>query len=550
MKPAFQLVLHAHLPFIRHPENPVHLEESWFFEAVHETYLPLLERLDGLDAAGGRQLLTLSISAPLMAMFDDTLLRDRCRHHLVRLVELGEQEQERTAGDPAMAPLAAWYLERFTRQLALWDAVDQDLTGAFARLARRGVLELITCVGTHGFLPLMLHDASREAQIITSAEHFYERTGLRSRGMWMGECAYWWGVDAMLARAGVEYTFVDEHGITSASRPPLRGTLAPLHSPAGVAFFGRDAASSRQVWSATEGYPGDFRYREFYRDIGWDLPWETIGPWLHPDGIRLDTGFKYHRITSRQADVDKQPWVPADAMQAVEAHAEHFVQSRVHQLCDAAEHLNLDRPVVTCPYDAELFGHWWFEGPAWIEAVIRRAMHHPRIQCTTPGAWLDQGVPLQVAEPAPSSWGEHGDYSVWLNPLNADFYPILQHAEHTLRAHALVHLHQPDPWTRRVFNQAARELMLAQASDWAFIVKTNTAVPYARARTREHTDHVHQLCAWHAEGEAARGADVAALEARTPIFPYIDFRHWAADPKAAADAWGQDPPEAPPTPAL
>lgn len=527
MKGAFQIVLHAHLPFVRHPENEYHLEENWLFEAISETYLPLLDALDGLERDGIPGALTVSLSQPLLAMLDDELLRERFARHLGRLVELGEKEIERTAGgDPAFAKLAAWYHARFSRQLRTWnETLRRDLPSALARLHRAGRIELITCVGTHGSLPLMLRDESRRGQIVTAARQFERRFGFAAAGMWMGECAYVPGVEQMLADAGVRYTFVDTHGIEDASARPARGTYAPLLTDAGVAFFGRDRESSSQVWSAVEGYPGDFAYREFYRDIGFDLDLDYIAPYIHPDGIRLHTGYKYHAVTGEGEH--KAAWDPDRAAAIARTHGADFVRRRREQLERAGRWLDVE-PLVTSPYDAELYGHWWFEGPWFLDNVLREAAAAGDIVATTPSRWLDRWPVQQVATPAASSWGDEGYFHVWLNPENAWMVREMQATESRL-AGAIERHAAAGQLAERALNQMARELLLAQSSDWAFIVTTDTAVEYAEQRTREHVRNARLL------GEALDAGDAAALrelvsllESRAPIFPDIDFRDWAA----------------------
>jgi 1,4-alpha-glucan branching enzyme len=525
MSGGFQIVLHAHLPFVRHPENEFHLEENWLFEAISETYLPLLGVLHRLRADRVPGALTISFSQPLIAMLDDELLRDRFERHLLKLTQLCEQEVIRTAKSPDFHTLALFYLDRFQAQLADYRRLGRDLFGAFVELHREGRIEVITCVGTHGFLPLMKHDSSRRAQIVTSAEQFYERTGALARGMWMGECAYWPGVDKMLAEAGVRYTFVDTHAVENASARPHRGTYAPLVARSGTAFFARDPESSQQVWSSTEGYPGDFWYREFYRDLGFDLPLDTIAPYIHPDGIRMDTGVKYYRVTGKGEGVEKLPYVRQVAMERVREHARHFVEGRRRQVRDAARYLDIE-PVITSPYDAELFGHWWFEGPEFLEAVLREAARHSDLHAVTPSAWMQRWPVQQCAAPSPSSWGENGYYSVWLNPGNAWIYPLLHRAEDRMQQAARRFV-APSTNELRALNQAARELLLAQSSDWAFIIKTNTAVDYAVQRTREHVQNLHDvLNALDDPSHESLDALTTSLESRSPIFPTIDFRNW------------------------
>ena len=280
------LVLHAHLPFVRHPEHEDFLEERWFYEAVTETYVPLLEVLEGLDRDRVPCRLTISLSPTLLGMLADRLLRARYLRHLDRLVELAEKEERRTRGDGPFHRTAELYLARFYRVRAIFlDEWQQDLVAAFRTYQEHGLIDVITCAATHGFLPLLaVNPAAVRAQVEVAAAEYRRFFGRSAEGFWLPECAYEPGLDAELARAGFRYFFVDTHGIAHASPRPVYGVYAPIACDSGVAAFGRDPDSSKQVWSAEEGYPGDFWYRDFYRDIGFDLDYEYVRPYLPPTG--------------------------------------------------------------------------------------------------------------------------------------------------------------------------------------------------------------------------------------------------------------------------
>jgi len=295
-------VLHAHLPFVRHPAHEDFLEERWLAEAITETYIPLLEVLGALERDRVPTRLTLSLSPPLLAMLADPLLRGRYLRHLDRLVELAEKEERRTRTDERFHRVAEMYLARFCRARTIFlEDWGQDLIAAFRSYQERGLLEIITCAATHGFLPLLaVTPGAVRAQVeVAVAEHrrFFARS---PEGFWLPECAYEPGLDAELARVGVRYFFVDTHGIALATPRPVYGVYAPIACDSGVAAFGRDPDSSKQVWSAEEGYPGDFWYRDFYRDIGFDLDYDYVRPYLPPTGQRILTGLKYHRQDRRE----------------------------------------------------------------------------------------------------------------------------------------------------------------------------------------------------------------------------------------------------------
>ena len=514
-------ILHAHLPFVRHPEHEEFLEERWLYEAITETYIPLLEMLDALDRDGVATRLTISFSPTLLAMLGDRLLRGRYLRHLDQLVELAEKEERRTRGDGAFHPLAEMYLARCSRARTVYlDEWQHDLTAAFRSFQERGLIDVITCGATHGFLPLLAAaPAAVRTQIEVAANEYRRFFGRTAEGFWLPECAYQPGLDVELARAGFRWFTVDTHGLTNAAPRPVAGAYAPIVCDSGVAAFARDPDSSKQVWSADEGYPGDCWYRDFYRDIGFDLEYDYIKPYLLPTGERIHTGLKYHRITGRTDQ--KLPYEPARARERVQAHAAHFVEARQRQVEWLAH--SMDRPpIIVCPYDAELFGHWWFEGPQWLELVLRGLAATPGLAATTPGDDLARHPTLQVATPAASSWGWKGYNEVWLAGENDWLYRHL-HATGE-RLHGLCRRYPgADERTRRALTQALRELMLAQASDWAFMMSRGTTVDYAVRRVKDHLLRCQRLCD---EVEAGTVDDLrlAALEDTDNLFPALDYR--------------------------
>jgi 1,4-alpha-glucan branching enzyme len=518
------LVLHAHLPYVRHPEYDSFLEETWLFEAIIDTYIPLLRMLDGLAHDQAPVRITVSLSPPLITMLRDPFLQNRFLAHLAKLSRLGDLEILRNHGVGQLAEVARmyrrrlhetedWYVGRFKR----------DLIGAFAEYQRKGVVEIITAAATHGYLPILKTEPSAvRAQLAVAAEVYRDAFRRTVPGFWLPECGYYPGLEDVVAEVGGRFFFVETHGILNAEHAPRNGVLAPIACANGVAAFGRDPASSRQVWSANEGYPGDPWYRDFYRDIGFDLDFETIKPFILDGHTRVFTGFKYHRITG--PGHDKRPYEPAKAIERADAHAADFLRRQMDAVERAAP--GMDRPpLIVALFDAELFGHWWFEGPQFLEMFLRKlAYDQQTVELVTPSDYLARHPDVERATPSASSWGDQGYSRFWLNTGNDWIYRHLHDAAN--RMHALAGRYAErtnDALAERALNQAARALLLAQCSDWPFIMRTGTAVEYAHGRIRDHLARFHTL----ADGVDAGAVDVPtlrALEAMDPIFPDIDFR--------------------------
>jgi 1,4-alpha-glucan branching enzyme len=515
------LILHAHLPFVRHPEHPRFLEEDWLFEALTETYLPLLDVFEGLVRDRVPLRLTLSLSPTLLSMLTDPLLQQRYRRYLDERIAALAIEEQRATGDAALRTVVQFYHARYRALRSRYLEHDHgDVTGAFRRLADAGQLELITTAATHGYLPLLAaNPESLYAQLSMAVRTHQRLLGRHPRGIWLPECAYAPGLDAILAEFGFEYFVLDSHGLLNAAPRPRDGVHRPIRTPAGPAAFGRDFESSREVWAADGGYPGDPLYRDFYRDAGFDVTAEHITR-LHHAGQPGYTGLKYHRITG--ATEAKEPYRPIEARERAAEHAADFLAKRRAQL----RHLNtlLDHPpLVVAPYDAELFGHWWFEGPQWIDFLFRGLAADPAgIAAVTPAAWLAAAGALQGAAPPECSWGAGGFHEVWINDRNDWIYPYLHEAAARMAA-AVVRFPQASGPARRALDQAARELLLAQASDWAFMLTAGSASAYATRRVKTHL-HRFDRCVTMVDNDAVDEPYLDEIASRDNLFPDIDYR--------------------------
>jgi 1,4-alpha-glucan branching enzyme len=519
---SFALILHAHLPFVRHPEHEEFLEEDWLFEAITETYVPLLQMMQRLLNDGVRFRLTMSLTPTLCAMLDDSLLRDRYVRHLERLIELAGCETARTAAEPQLAQLAHFYLNLFTETRRFFvDEWKSDLLQAFRALRATGALEIIGCAATHGLLPLLHQQspASARAQVLIGRDEFLRCFGREPSGFWLPECAFVPGLEEVLQDANVRWFVLDAHGVMFGTPRPQRAVFAPYYTPAGPAALARDPDSSRQVWSAKEGYPGDPDYRDFYRDVGFDLPTDSLGKLA--GGSRRFSGIKYYRVTGGKGE--KELYDPVAADERAAQHAAHFFAEREKQIGGLAK--EQFKPIIVAPFDAELFGHWWFEGPRFLEHFIRQAAASRMLSVETPSDFLAANATQQTMMPAASSWGEKGHLGVWLDPGNAWMYPHLHMAARQMSEAARAHREKPAPMTDRVLKQMARELLLAQASDWAFLIKNKTAPEYASQRVTTHLVRFNRL---HAQlsTNAIDEKFLGDCEWRDNLFPQVNWRYY------------------------
>ena len=502
--------------------------------------MPLLRMMQRLVDDAVPFKLTMSFTPTLCAMLEDQLLRERYVRHLDALIDLTAREQRRNRKHPQLRDLADFYFELFSENRRLFaEEWKCDLLSVCRELRETGALEIIASAATHGVLPILQQQAphAARAQVLIGRDAYVDLFGAEPRGFWLPECAYAPGLEAVFQEANIRWFVLDAHGLLFGKPRPRRSIYAPCYTPAGPGAFARDPDTSRQVWSAHEGYPGDPAYREFYRDIGFDHPLEHLGPIAR--GSRKFSGVKYHRITG--GDNEKQLYDRAAAENAAAKHATHFLEQRRQQVREISE-LGFN-PIIVAPFDAELFGHWWFEGPIFLQKFIRQVACEPELRLTTPSEFLVMHPTQQIVEPAASTWGENGHLAVWLDPANGWIYPHLHAAAQKmieLAQHASSVVGQPlrlpcqkSPcegpvlqFTDRVLKQLARELLLAQASDWAFLMKAGTAQKYATNRTIDHLARFNRL---H-DQFVTNGVDEEYLrdcEWRDNLFPNVNWRYYA-----------------------
>ncbi len=518
-----QLTLHAHLPFVRHPEHPRCLEEVWLFEAITECYLPLADMLERLRVDGIPARITLSLSPTLLCMLRDPLLQERYTLYLKDITALCETETNRTSTSRKHRAAAATHLAFLNNARQTWEACGGDLPAVFKFHYNSESIELITTAATHGYLPLLQpHATSVNAQLAVALETFEQHMGFRPRGFWLPECGFYPGLEKILSAHGIEYITLESHGLLNALPPPPTGVHAPIRCPGGPAAFARDPACAETVWSSKIGYPGHPNYREYYRDAIHqpDIDPATATPFKLPD-VTLPAGLKFWRITGETDNKGSYDHVVAAA--TAREHARDFLDG----LLARADNASATPPLYVAPYDAELFGHWWFEGPLWLEKVIRAAHASPgTVALTTGWQTLRRSGAAHAAQPAQSSWGQGGYHRYWINPDTEWLFPLLRDAANRLAALIKHHKPEPDTLTDRALRQAARCLLLAQASDLPFILRTGTTLDYAQRRIRElltRFDYIHSMI----ENQKIDEAELDTLETLDACFSQFNYKVFA-----------------------
>ena len=510
------IVLHAHLPYVR-SEEPGSLEEDWFFQALIECYLPLLETLEEASRANNQEpKVTIGLSPTLLSLMEDEVLKNRFKDWVeIRIEILNSLKTEKTQASIHLK-------DHFKHQLASWKSCRGDLIGRFDKLQISEVIDILTCAATHGYLPLLRENPETvRAQLKTAVREHQRLFKSAPLGIWLPECAYYEGLDLLMAEAGLRYAVLDGHGLLNADPRPRYGLYAPICTKNGVAFFGRDSESTLPVWSARDGYPGNSKYREFHRDLGWDLPIEK----LNKIGIKekRPLGIKLFKISPKNTSLEnKQPYDPKAAKDRAEEDANNYLNDRKKQLVKLGESMNIE-PLLIAPFDAELFGHWWFEGPEFLSQLFIKSKKKG-IKLTTLKEELQRKGRLQLCNPSPSSWGQGGFHNYWLNESNAWIVHELSKVGREMVNICSEGLTQESDI--KLIKQAGRELLLCQSSDWSFILKAGTTTDLARERINLHIKRFWTLINSIKDKKNIDQKLLEGIEKEDCLFPLISPIDW------------------------
>lgn len=554
------LTLHAHLPYVIHHGTWPHGLE-WLHEAAAETYLPLLRVFGELERQNLALKANLNLSPILLEQLAHPVFQKEFPAYLLRKIAAAKNDalEFDAAGDAHAVEVAGFWKLFYEQALDHFETLGRNLIRSFQHFYDSGAIEIITCGATHGYFPLLGNDDAIRAQVKLGVDTHLRYFGRRPRGIWLPECGYRpagnWnfpvpdtgsqpflraGVEQILAENSIEYFFVDTHLVDTATHltpyelfagerfPEDELTHKPVKSfyrayyadtpdrrAARVAFFTRDPRTGVQVWSGESGYPGDPNYLEFHKK-------------------RWPGGNRYWRITGPKVDLgDKQPYFPQVASERTREHAAHFARITAEALA-ADGNAGPGTPILTAPFDAELFGHWWFEGPEWLKHIaVEFGRPESPIRLITCGEYLDRCRPAGFLALPEGSWGAQSNNSVWLNPETEWTWKDIYPAEAAVRAIASSSAWPGHEQGARLARQICRELLLLESSDWQFLITTKAARDYAEKRFRTHHAQFNTLIEiWRCFEKTGRIpaekiSELEKIEERDSVFPNIDPWDWA-----------------------
>lgn len=559
--------LHAHLPYVvNHGTWPHGME--WLHEAAAETYLPLLRVLGNLERDGIRFQCNLNLSPILLEQLSHPVFIAEFPKYLNRKIVAAREDEAffMQSGEAHLAETARFWHRFFSQAIEDFRALDCNIISGFRHFNDIGLIDIITCGATHGFMPLLGTDESVRAQIRTAVQTHTRHIGKPPRGIWAPECGYrpagLWnypvpfadgspapaaferiGVEQALSESDIEFFVVDTHLVEQGQRVHspyelLSGQVpsderievmthtshrslyqpyyveGPYDKRYATTVFPRDPRTGIQVWSGDSGYPGDGIYLDFHKK-------------------RWPGGHRYWRVTGDKVDMnDKQPYDPRGAAERVKSHASHFV----HLVYEALRPGFNDAipPILCSPFDAELFGHWWFEGALWMEAIARTLHDYDTgIAMISCGEYLDRYPRAGFIALPEGSWGAGGHNEVWMNPDTSWTYTHIYPAEIYTREVATAGLWRKSEMGTRLAKQLCRELLLLESSDWQFLITTGAARDYAEARFTAHNNQFNEIkeiwLAFKANGSLTETEEsrLAEIERRDNVFPDIDPGQWA-----------------------
>jgi 1,4-alpha-glucan branching enzyme len=521
--PFLSLVFNAHLPFVRQPDSDIIQEERYLFERLSDTYIPFLKMLDHLDADRIPFKIAVSFSPTLCHMLRDKLLMQKYLAYVDTQIEFGLRELDRTSGDPELHALARHYYDTSVDHKFLFaERYQSDILGVFELFRQKGKIEFLTTAATYAFLPFYTGYAENlQAQIevaLASHRSYFDKNPL---GFWLPELGWSSDIDHHLRSYNIHYTIVNAHGLVLGNPLPKYGSFYPIKTPAGVEVFSNDFYSAKDVWNKNDGFAWNPLYRDSQKDVGYEIPAENLFPFIQAGQARIPTGYKYWAKAKNEHR--SHIYDPKTAQKQAAKDAASFLNNRVERLHQASSLMDVP-PISVWTNNIDDFGYRWYEGIRFLDALFREAAKRTDIQFILPGDYLSN-CPVdsyQTMLPEFSSWGTNGYAETWLDSSNDWVY---RHISRSINRMIELAERFPDEkgLNERALNQAAREILLIQASDWPKMISMNDNADFAKQQIESSLRNFTAI--FEALGSSYASPEwLTVLEETNNIFPSINYR--------------------------
>ncbi|MDQ3239294.1 MAG: DUF1957 domain-containing protein [bacterium] len=552
---SFIFVLHSHVPYVRKSGKWPHGEEM-LFEIMAETYIPLLNSFETLLSKGIKPRVSLGLTPILLEQISDPYMqREFIKYLKIRIKSAHTDYAVYKKSSPEAIMVIEYYINWYSKILSDYtNKFGRDLVNAFKYYQDNSGLDILTSAATHGYLPLISKDSAIWGQLRTGIDHYQKYFNRYPTGIWLPECGYRPltlekrdGIEKFLESSNLKYFFTDTHVIEASRKPngdslPVfiaqtqfnynslqkvstnRPKVANINTEDGkkystfhpytvhdsnVYVFGRDSLTGLQVWSADWGYPGNPIYREFHKKAP-------------------SSGIQYWKISNKLPGLKhKEFYNPDSALELAAGHADHFTDLVTDHL-DKYQIANNRQGVVVSSYDTELFGHWWFEGVYWLEQVIEKFHQKNKVKLLSARDYITENPDTHAVRLPESSWGDGGQHSTWLNSQTEEIWKKIHICEAKFEK-----LVQKNPQAvgdkKKLLNQAARELLLLQSSDWTFLITTVQATDYATSRFEEHFYHFNCLSD-ALENNKPIDKNLKTIFDKDNAFKYINYKNFKPTP--------------------
>lgn len=527
-KGVLSLVLLAHHPFTLSPSGKEDQSgrpgffpgDIPFFEALSQTWLPLLELLTRLEQDRVPFRIGIAVSPVLVSMLQDGQLLGRYLDYVDKKLEFGWKELERNAQNPQVEALSRYYYEMdMERRIFFLEQCESDIPGFLRHFEKLGRVELLSTAATCAFLPFYgsFPEVIR-SQLETALIAHRRAFGKNPQGFWPPEFGWSEGLDAELASFGFTYALADPRSLVLGDPPALKGSFYPVKTPSGFVLLGRDYQSKNDAVSYVNSEKASETYRQYCGDAGFELTLRALRPFLGKEGIRCSTGYRYHNMEGRG---EKRLYDPEAASALAKEQARSFLDGRISLLEEASRYMD-EAPLSLCAFDSGFFGQAWPEGMVFLETLIREAAASEKITLLSPGSYVAGQANFQTTLPGFSTWREDGYAETWLDASNDWIYRhIFRSVERMLE---MTERFPNDTGLKeRALNQAARELFLVLGSDWPKMLYEGIRPDFAREQIKEalrnFTTIFESLGSNYISTEWLTG-----LEKRHNIFPFLNYR--------------------------